>query len=58
MGYQIVSVILRDGSRYDQAVIEGGIITRIRNHKDMPFKEKDIAEIIVTHDERDFSHDR
>jgi hypothetical protein len=58
MGYQIASIILRDGSRYDQAIIESGFITRIRNCKQIPFKEEDIAEIIVTQDRWDFSDDR
>jgi hypothetical protein len=58
MGYQIASIILHDGTRYDQAVIESGCITRIRNYDEIPFKEKDIAEITVTHDKWDFSRDR
>jgi len=55
MGYQIASVILKSGVRYDQVVIESGFITRIRKYKTIPFKEEDIAEIIVTHDKWDFN---
>jgi hypothetical protein len=33
MAYQIASIILRNGSRYDQAIIESGFITRIRSVK-------------------------
>jgi hypothetical protein len=58
MGYQIASIILHDGRRYNQAVIESGFITRIRNYDKIPFKEEDIADIIVTHDKWDFSRDR
>jgi hypothetical protein len=58
MGYQIASIVLRDGTRYDQAIIEAGCIIRIRNHDKIPFKEEDIAQIIVTHDKWDFSRDR
>ncbi len=55
MGYQIVSIILKNGMRYDQAVIESGFVTRIRNHKTIPFTEEEIAKIIVTHDKWDFT---
>ena len=57
MGYQIASITLHDGRCYNQAVIESGRITRIRNYDKIPFKEEDIAEIIVTHDKWDFSRD-
>jgi len=55
MGYQVASVLLKDGSRYDQALIESGFITKIRGRKDIPFREEDIAEIVVTHDKWDFA---
>jgi hypothetical protein len=54
MDYQIVSVFLKDGRRFDQAVIVGGHITKIKGIKDIPFSEEDIAEILVTHDKWDF----
>jgi hypothetical protein len=57
MGYQIASITLRDGARYNQAIIESGYITRIRNYDKIPFREEEIAEIIVTHDKWDFSRD-
>jgi hypothetical protein len=50
MGYQIASIILKDGSRYDRAVIASGFITRIRNLDQIPFREEDISEIVLTHD--------
>lgn len=50
MGYQVASIILKDGSRYDQVLIEAGCITRIRALDDVPFDEDQIAEIVVTHD--------
>jgi hypothetical protein len=55
MGYQIATVVLNNGSRYDQAVIESGVITRVRGFQSVPFEEKDIAKIIITHDKWDFS---
>ena len=54
MGYQIVSVVLRDGTRYDQVVVDSGYITQIRGLTRIPFSEEDIQEIIVTHDKWDF----
>ncbi len=58
MGYQVASIILKDGSRYDQALIEAGYVTRIRGLEDIPFSEDQIAEIVVTHDKWNFVTDR
>ena len=49
MGNQIASIVLKDGRKYDQAVTAGGIVTKIRNTEDIPFREDDIDQIIVTH---------
>jgi len=54
MGYYIVSVILNDGRKFDQVIVDEGYITRVRGFKEIPFEEKDIREIIVTHDKWDF----
>ena len=54
MGYQVASVVLKDGSRHDQVLIESGLITKVRGRLDIPFAEEDIAEIIVTHDKWPF----
>jgi hypothetical protein len=50
MGYQVVSVFLTDGRKFDQVVIDSGHITRVRGYKEIPFEEPEIAEIEVTHD--------
>jgi hypothetical protein len=55
MGYQIASIVLKDGRKYDQAVIAGGIVTKIWNIDDIPFREDDIDQIIVTHAKWDFN---
>jgi len=55
MGYQIASVTLKDGRRFDQVVIVGGYLTRIKGLKDIPFSEDEIADIVVTHDKWDFN---
>jgi hypothetical protein len=57
MGYQIVSVILKSGKRFDQVIINSGYITRVRGFKGIPFTEDEIQEIIVTHDGWDFRHE-
>ncbi len=54
MGYWVVTVLLHDGRRVDRVVIVGDLITEIYSLRDIPFKEKDIAEIVVTHDKWDF----
>lgn len=55
MGYWVVSVVLRNGRRFDRAVIiDSGHLTQIFGLADIPFEEKDIAELVVTHDKWDF----
>jgi hypothetical protein len=49
MGYQIATVILYDGSRWEQTLIEAGYITRVKGFTSIPFSEDQIAEIVVTH---------
>ena len=55
MGYQVVSVLLHDGRRFDRVPIVDSAIRRIKGREDIPFTEADIKEIIVTHDKWDFS---
>jgi hypothetical protein len=50
MDYQIVSIFLRDGRRFDRVTIVGGMITNIAGNKDTPFQEEEITEIKVTHE--------
>ncbi|MDB5200415.1 MAG: hypothetical protein JWO92_2378 [Chitinophagaceae bacterium] len=50
MDYQIVSIILNDGRKFDQAIISGGNITKLRSYEVIPFLESDIEDIILTHD--------
>ena len=57
MGYQIATVVLKDGTRLNQVVIIEGTITRVRGLKDVPFSEEDIAEIILTHEKWDWDRE-
>jgi len=55
MGYYVTSVILHNGKRYDRVVIvDSGHITCVKGYQDIPFRDEDIKEIIVTHDKWDF----
>ena len=58
MGYQVVSVTLKDGRKFNQAVVVEGRITEIRSLKDIPFTEDEIAQIILTHNKWDFNAER
>ena len=58
IGYQVVSVVLKDGKRFDQVAVVEGRITEIRGRTDIPFGEDDIAEIILTHDKWNFNAER
>jgi hypothetical protein len=49
MGYQIASVFLMDGRRFDYVTIVGGFITKIGELTEIPFKEADIGKVIVNH---------
>ena len=49
MGYQIASVFLMDGRKFDHVSIVGGFITKIGNSADIPFKEEEIEKIVVNH---------
>lgn len=57
MGYHIVTVKLKDGTIFNQVVVDSGFITKIKGIKDIPFKEDDIQDITVTHDKWNFDRE-
>jgi hypothetical protein len=57
MGYSIATVMLKDGRKFDQAVIVLPYIGGIRGYKDIPFREDEIEEIRVTHEKWDWSNE-
>lgn len=57
MGYHVATIVLKNGTRHKQAVIDSGFITKIRRLPDIPFVEDDIEDIIVTHDKWDFRNE-
>ena len=48
MGYQITTIILTDGREYPGVTIAGGIVTEVPGHSVIPFKDEEIADIVVT----------
>ena len=57
MGYSIVSIVLRDGKRFDQVIVDSGYVTKIKGMHTIPFGNDDIDDIIVTHAKWDFRHE-
>jgi hypothetical protein len=49
MGYQSVTVRLRDGRAFDDVVVVGGLVMRVPGFESVPFSEADISDIVVTH---------
>ena len=49
MNYQIATVFLKDGRKFDHVLITGGYITKIGESSNIPFTEQDIVKIAVNH---------
>jgi hypothetical protein len=49
LGYQIATVILKDGRKFSKAVIDGGYITKVGDDTRIPFADSDIESIVVDH---------
>ncbi|MGA9852365.1 MAG: hypothetical protein WBR15_05480 [Gammaproteobacteria bacterium] len=47
MGFQIISVYLRDGRRIDNVGIVGGTVAGVNGKDEIPFAEEDIVDIKV-----------
>jgi hypothetical protein len=47
MDYQVASVFLADGRRFDQVVVSSGYITKVGDDSHIPFSEEDIVRIVV-----------
>ena len=61
IGYQVVSVKLKDGRSYDQVVASEGCIIQVRGYEAVPFAPDDVASVCVNHKRwnfRDASHAR
>jgi hypothetical protein len=49
MGYQVVSVTLKDGRHFDQAVASEGCIIQVRGYEDVPFAPDEVLTVTVNH---------
>ncbi|MGB6595792.1 MAG: hypothetical protein WA621_07870 [Candidatus Acidiferrum sp.] len=49
IGYQIVSVQLRDGRTFDQVVTSEGCVIEVRGFKEIPFAAEEVAAVSVNH---------
>jgi hypothetical protein len=49
IGYQVVSVELKDGRSFDQVSTSEGCIIEVRGYKEIPFAADDIASVRVNH---------
>jgi hypothetical protein len=54
MGYTVVSLTLRDGRRFEQAIIDSGWLSKVRGLSDIPFTEGDITDIHASHEKWDW----
>ena len=49
MGYQIVSVKLKDGINFDQVVASEGCFIQVRGYNGIPFHSDEVASVRVSH---------
>jgi hypothetical protein len=49
IGYYMVSVVLKDGRRFDQVVVSEGCIIEVRGYEEIPFAPDDVALVSVNH---------
>jgi len=49
LGYQIISVVLKDGTRFEQVVASEGCIIAVRGFVEVPFEISEVATVTVNH---------
>ena len=49
IGYQVVSVELQDGRKFDQVVTSEGHIIEVRGYKEIPFSAEEVSFVSVNH---------
>jgi len=49
IGYQVISVELKNGRYFDQVVASEGCIIEVRGYEGIPFAPEEIASVIVNH---------
>ena len=54
LGYKIISVVLKDGTRFEQVVASEGWIIAVRGFVEVPFEISEIATVTVNHQRWNF----
>ena len=49
LGYQVVSVTLKDGRTFDQVAASEGCFIEVRGHQDIPFSSEEVVAVKVNH---------
>jgi hypothetical protein len=49
LGYQVVSVTLKDGSLFEQVATSEGSVIQVRGYDEIPFSAEDVAAVRVNH---------
>jgi hypothetical protein len=49
IGYQVVSVELKDGRYFDQVATSEGCMLEVRGHAEIPFATNDVVSVTVNH---------
>ena len=49
LGYQVVSVNLKDGRRFNQVIASEGCVIQVRGYSDVPFRQDEVASVQVNH---------
>jgi len=49
IGYQVVSVELKDGRFFDQVVASEGCIIEVRGHEAIPFAPEEVESVVINH---------
>jgi len=52
MGYQVVTIVLKDGRKVENVTVSGGAISDLPPEIASAFTEADIEDILVTHAQR------
>ena len=54
MGYQVVSVELKNGESFEQVATSEGYVIEVRGYDDIPFSADDVADVRVNHKQWNF----
>jgi hypothetical protein len=49
IGYQVVSVVLKDGRSFEQVATSEGCVIEVRGHQEIPFAPDDVESVSINH---------